>query len=215
MRRVTIGSILIWTVTVAVLAAAPTAWAGQADQVVITAPWLTQPIKVVPVDEQSSAELDLLREGSGINIAMVPELPGRFTDTRPSGDLGARYRMTWNVPGSGTVIQDVYPYAAGRPVVYTAPQQLVVRHGWFMAPAALGDILRSLGLPESAAPAGPATSDPASAVQQSRRNVAPIALAAAAVLALVAAGWVIRSRRPAVRNGEVQHTEDNAGGGRA
>jgi hypothetical protein len=178
---------------VAVLMAAPTsAWAKGPDQVTITGPSLSQPINVVPVDAASSAQLDLIRQGSGIEAAMFAELPGEFAAARPAGDLGPQYRMTWNVPGDGTVAQDLYPYAAPSPAVFTPPQRLVTRSGWFTAPAFLKDTLHSLGLPAEP-PRATAVSRHAGPFEDT--GVLVVVIAASAALGLALAAWRVRGRR--------------------
>jgi hypothetical protein len=192
-RALRICSALVLAVTVASVTAAPAAWAQQTDQVTITGPGLAAPVTVAPSDEASSAQLDLLRQGSGINAVMVRELPGRFAGSRPPARLGLCYRFAWRVPGSGEVVQDVYPYATPSPIVYTPPQELAARHGWFEAPSSLPDTMRSVGLAlETPAGAPPAASD--SPGRGTAALTIAIAVLGAAALAFAAVA-VVRRRR--------------------
>ena len=65
------------------------------------------------------------RRGTGTPLGSLVQLGGFFpqvfqqfpdstTRTRPTGDLGPRYRVAYRVPGpsgTSTIVQDVYPYA--------------------------------------------------------------------------------------------------------
>src|SRR6185503_18577283 len=109
--------------------------------------------------------------GPGTPLGSLVELGGFFPQvflqvpdptkrTRPAGDLGPRYRITYRVPGphgTSTLVQDVYPYAK-TPVTYMTPDQRFwgVNHthgGWFVAGPGLKVTLVAAGLPESP-PAG-------------------------------------------------------------
>jgi hypothetical protein len=108
----------------------------------------------------SGTDLGTLAELSGLFPAMFGQSPDPMLDAAPTptGRLGARYTITWTIPdGSGTarqIRQDVYPYAAGGPVTYTKPGQLVfdesTRGGWYKASDGLRQHLISLGLPNKA-----------------------------------------------------------------
>ena len=85
------------------------------------------------------------------------QVPDSTTRTRPTGDLGPRYRMVYRVPGPNgisTVVQDVYPYAK-TPVTYMSPNQHFwgggnrTHGGWFVAGPGLKATLVAAGLPES------------------------------------------------------------------
>ncbi|MEU7894322.1 hypothetical protein AB0B45_15870 [Nonomuraea sp. NPDC049152] len=135
----------------AFLMAAMPAWAKGVDRGIVTGPGLAGPLRIGPDDERTSASLDLIREGSGVNVALIAELPGDFRPDPPPGDLGPRYRLAWHLPEDDSeVVQDLYPYAAGAPVVHTPAQKHVVRTGWRQAPAFLKDALVGIGLPRDA-----------------------------------------------------------------
>ena len=61
----------------------------------------------------------------------------------PRGDLGPRYTLThrFEGPGGVEIVQDVYPYAEPRPVLFVAPRS------WFVAGARLRQALVEAGLP--------------------------------------------------------------------
>ncbi|MGW4475336.1 hypothetical protein ACWENQ_37195 [Nonomuraea sp. NPDC004354] len=118
------------------------------DSGVLTGPGLSVPLRISPDDERTAASLDLVREGSAVTVALVAELPGEFRPAPPPGDLGPRYRLAWHLPEDDSeVVQDLYPYAAGAPLVHTPAQRHVVRTGWHRAPAFLKDALVGVGLP--------------------------------------------------------------------
>ena len=71
--------------------------------------------------------------------------------TRPQGDLGPRYGITYKMPGpsGGSLRQDFYPYARPAPLTYMKPGQRFwggqrTQGGWFTADKSL---LQKLGLP--------------------------------------------------------------------
>jgi hypothetical protein len=79
--------------------------------------------------------------------------------SRPKGDLGPKYTITYTVPGPNNELdklrQDVYPYAPNGPVAYMAPGQKFfgteqTRGGWFQAGPELKKTLVSAGLPARA-----------------------------------------------------------------
>jgi hypothetical protein len=87
-----------------------------------------------------------------------PQVFGQEPDptrtSRPTGDLGPRYRITYKVPGpngASVLHQDLYPYAKPAPLTYMTPGQtfwgnLKTHGGWFAADTSLR---RRLGLPAS------------------------------------------------------------------
>jgi hypothetical protein len=62
---------------------------------------------------------------------------------RPQGDLGPKYTLThrFEGPRSMEIVQDVYPYAEPRPVLFIAPRS------WFVAGPGLRHALVDAGLP--------------------------------------------------------------------
>lgn len=107
---------------------------------------------------------DRLIEDTGFFDVTFGMLPSRTLPDAPTDDLGPRLQLTWTVPGpdglADLIVQDVYPYAAGGPVTYTAPGQPFFERertvgGWFRSPPRLLATLRALGLPDADA-LGPA-----------------------------------------------------------
>jgi hypothetical protein len=109
--------------------------------------------------------------------------------SRPKGDLGPKYTITYTVPTGGAspdmITQDVYPYAARGPVTYMEPgQKLFARQtggGWFQADSRLRETLVSAGLPAAA----PGASSGASSFPMDLVALLSFGLALAAATALV------------------------------
>ena len=99
-----------------------------------------------------------LAEHAGFFPAVFPQEPNVMLASRPKGDLGPKYTITYTVPGPNdevfTIRQDVYPYASPAPVTYMKPGQPVfaieTRGGWFQAGPELKQTLVSAGLPATA-----------------------------------------------------------------
>jgi hypothetical protein len=83
--------------------------------------------------------------------------PSRLPETPPPGELGPRYTITWTVPSSTKLRQDVYPYAQPSPVAYMPRGQEIwdtpVKGGWFVGGAKLEKALVRIGLPAEPPPA--------------------------------------------------------------
>ena len=117
----------------------------------------------------------------------------RLPKTQPEGDLGPRYTITWKVPSSNRLYQDVYPYAEPYPVTYMSPEQTIygskVKGGWFVGGVKLKKALALIGVPtEAPQPPPSARHEPpaqASGSGLSTRDVG--AIAAGAVILLVLA----------------------------
>jgi hypothetical protein len=148
--------------------------------------------------DEGSGPLGALSEQAGFFPAVFRQQPDPMLDSRPKGDLGPKYTITYTVPGPNNEIwmlkQDVYPYATPTPVTYMAPGQTVfetegTRGGWFQAGPELKDTLVAAGLP-SRAPTG--SSDGMSF------PTLPFSILALALVVISATAVVIRRRaRPA------------------
>jgi hypothetical protein len=132
------------------------------------------------------------------------EAPDPTTRTRPTGNLGPRYRIEYRVPGpsenGNKLMQDVYPYAQ-TPVTYMRPGQRFwgVNHthgGWFVAGPGLKVALVAAGLPESPPPPQPASSG----------GSFPWAWLGAGVLAVVVLLAIVLRRRGIARSRMVRST---------
>jgi hypothetical protein len=147
--------------------------------------------------ESGGTPLGDLTEQAGFFPAAYGQQPDPMLSTRPKGDLGPKYTISYDVPdGEGRVFkiqQDVYPYASP-PATYMEPGQEIfgmeTRGGWFQADPQLKDTLVTAGLPATA---------PSGSIDGS--SSFPTGLAGvllAALLLAVAATVVLRRRaRPA------------------
>ncbi len=116
----------------------------------------------IALDTQDFIDLELGLTDFGFFVeppigAERPSLP----ETAPTSSLGSGFTLTWTFGKEGDIVQDLYPYARGGPLVHTEPGQLwsetpraEVRGGWFRADTELVTDLQSVGLPERAQPAG-------------------------------------------------------------
>ena len=150
-------------------------------------------IRFMGYGESSGTSLGDLTQQAGFFEAAFGQAPDPMLPSRPKGNLGPRYTITYTVP-TGTEVsdrirQDLYPYAATGPVTYMQPGQRLFGEetpgGWFQADRRLKDLLVSAGLPATA-PAAP-----------SHGRSFPIELAVLAALALglaLATALVIRHR---------------------
>src|SRR5215472_3699374 len=148
-------------------------------------------------------------------------VPPQLRPPPPAASLGPRYTITYTVYGEsplpgkqfGQIRQDLYPRAAGGPVIYTPPRQpggpLPV-FGWFRASRHLPRTLAKLGVrPRPGTPAAPQTrlrpaAHAAAAQQTSSRTPAWLIASAAAIAAAALAGTALwlRHRKPStVQNG--------------
>lgn len=143
--------------SIAVGFATPAAAAGS-EAIIIEGPGLDGPREIdftSPPAEMSMGQFELAAQlGAWFNARaedVVPLLPRSPTD-----DLGPRWTVTWVAAGpeiasreDRSTRQEVYPDAAGGPLVHTPDGQGVadVSVGWYEAPNGLRDTLRSLGVP--------------------------------------------------------------------
>jgi hypothetical protein len=160
--------LLATTGALAALVASAPAVAKGPSTASLTGPGLDHAIPVKGEGEAGpGTPLGSLVELGGFFPQMFVRAPDPTTRTRPSGDLGPRYRVAYRVPGPNgisTVVQDVYPYAK-TPVTYMSPGQRFwgINHaygGWFVAGPGLKAALVAAGLPESPPPAASGGSFP-------------------------------------------------------
>jgi hypothetical protein len=151
-------------------------------------------------DMSPSSPLMKLAEQAGFFPAVFRQEPGRMRRSRPRGELGPEYTITYTVPGPSNeawkVQQNVYPYATPAPVTYMRPGQDVfaivggTRGGWFQADSRLKETFVAAGLPATA----PAVSSESSSSFQ----IGLVSLLAVALLLATATAVVLRRRaRPA------------------
>jgi hypothetical protein len=129
--------------------------------------------------------------------------PSRLPQAPPQGELGPRYTITWKVPSSNKLYQDVYPYAKPYPVTYMPSGQKIygtpVKGGWFAGGAKLKKALVRVGVPAQApqppASVGHQPAAHASGSGLSTRDVAAI-VAGAVILGLALLFAIRMIRKP-------------------
>jgi hypothetical protein len=106
--------------------------------------------------ESGGTALGDLTQQAGFFAATFGQEPDPMLASRPEGNLGPKYTITYTVPGPNNELdklrQDVYPYAPGGPVTYMEPGQGFfgterTRGGWYQGTDALKQTLVSAGLP--------------------------------------------------------------------
>ncbi|MDQ5821372.1 MAG: hypothetical protein M3540_08030, partial [Actinomycetota bacterium] len=108
--------------------------------------------------ESPGSPLGDLGQYAGFFPAVFGQSPDPMLARAPTGDLGPRYRIVWDVPGPegmSTIRQDVYPYAKPTPVTFMKSGQVFwdgqrTRGGWYVGGADLHSSLVAAGLPENA-----------------------------------------------------------------
>jgi hypothetical protein len=151
--------------------------------------------------ENGGTPLGDLTQLGGFFALTFGQEPDPTLASRPAGDLGPRYTVTYTVPGPNNELdqlkQDIYPYAPDGPVTYMKPGQKFfgteeTRGGWFKAAPVLKDTLVAAGLPKLS-PGGSSSDDSSflSAELLSAMAGAALLLAAATVV------FLRRRERPA------------------
>ena len=136
-----------------------------------------------------STPLGALTVGGGFFPQAFGQQPDPTRASRPQGDLGPRYSISYKMPGADAILrQDFYPYAESGPLTHMAAGQTFwggqrTHGGWFAADRSLP---RKLGLP-----ARPPTSRSSGAHLLRSSGVG-----GGAVLLGVTIGVVIFRRRP-------------------
>src|ERR1043165_2351528 len=94
----------------------------------------------------------LIRGAAGCSQAAWGTSP--LPQPPPAGRLGPRYEITWTVPSSSALHQDLYPYATPSPVTYMPRGQRIygrpVQGGWFTGSPRLQRVLVAVGMPARA-----------------------------------------------------------------
>ena len=129
--------------------------------------------------------------------------PSHLPKTPSHGDLGPRYTITWTVPSSSKLHQDVYPYAKPYPVTYMPSGQKIwgtpVRGGWFVGGVKLSKALERVGVPAEAPQPPPSASHeppPQGPASELRARDIGVIVAGAVILALALLFGVRAIRRP-------------------
>ena len=129
----------------------------------IEGPGLDKPIRLSGDAESNNATASpfyrFVQEVGFFPAVFCCQQPNPMLPTRPKGVLGPKYTIVYAVPGPENktyrVMQDLYPYASGGPLVHTAPGQRIfgtmqTSGGWFRAQPTLNERLISRGLPAKA-----------------------------------------------------------------
>jgi hypothetical protein len=240
-RFIALTSLAAGAAIAVTVALAGPALAKGATQASITGPGLARPVTVSVVagsealPEQGDALSGLADQtglfavlfGASIGDVSTPDQPSRLRTPPAAATLGAKYTVTYTVPGIAPapgqardqVRQYLYPRAAGGPVIYTLPGQQgfgrpLQATGWLRGTPQLTATLTRLGIPAGAplpsalssaasVPATPAPAAPAlAAAPKPDDTTAPAWLIAtiASAAAIVIAGtavWLRRRPRPA------------------
>ncbi len=121
----------------------------------ITGPGVERALVVSGDGEVPGTMLGTLASASGFFPQMFGQSPDPTLASRPSGTLGARYKVVYVVPGpnngSSRVVQHVYPYAKPVVLTYMKPGQRFweveqAHGGWYRASPALKKMLVRAGL---------------------------------------------------------------------
>ena len=209
----------------AALSLATPALAKGPSQASITGPGLVRPIVVSGEGEPGQQGVLAMLAGQtglftalfGADITGIPQTPTSLRPPPPKATLGPRYTVSYTVPGVtpqpgeqfGRIVQDLYPDAAGGPVIYTPPgqggfgQSLQVT-GWLRARPQLTRTLAQLGVPlRPVTPASPRTRPIAAHPAVAHKTGSPalawlIPAAVAIAAAALAAAALRRHRKPAI-----------------
>lgn len=194
----TVKRFVLVSAAVALLGAAlvtSSALAKGASEAKIMGPGLGSGITLPGEGQVGGEQLMQLAETAGFFPAVFVTSPNPMLSERPHGELGARYTITYTMPGPSSAVdelrQDLYPYAKPSPVTYVEPGQRFFGTeetvgGWYVASMALKDELVAAGLPETPPLNGGGSKVPWTVV----------GAVAAALAALVLVGVaVLRSRR--------------------
>lgn len=227
-RLIAITALAAGMSVAAAISLATPALAKGPSQASITGPGLVHAIVVSGAGEPGqqgtlavlAGQTGLFTALFGADASTLPQTPTPLRTPPTAGALGPRYTVIYTVPGVtpqpgeqfGRIRQDLYPGAAGGPVVYTPPgqdgfsQPLQVT-GWLRASPLLSRTLGQLGVrlrpgTPASAQARPPAARPAAAHQPGSRTLAWLIVAIAAGVAIAApalAGTALRRhRKPAI-----------------
>ena len=144
---------------------------GWSDRVSIRGPELTGRVPIDHLSADHSAAVRFFGESGMAQSLLYGGLTPCRDSARPAGELGPRYTVTWSMGPDQWGLQDVYPYAAGGPVIHDRGFAFEpdAPGGWFRADHRLLAVWAAVGLPTRAqaagagAPAGPGAVAPESA----------------------------------------------------
>ncbi len=217
LRRLIAVTTVATGIGIAAVTLATPAFAKGPTQARITGPGLIHPIVLSGAGEPGQpGRLAALAEQTNFFTALFGAggtlpAPIRLRTPPPKASLGPRYTVIYTVPGVtpqpgeqfGRIRQDLYPRAAGGPIIYTRPgqrgfgQPLLVT-GWLRGSRQLIRTLAELGVPRTRPPAA---AQPAPSHQAGPRTLAWLIASAAAIAAAALGGGALwlRRRQPAAR----------------
>jgi len=237
LRRLIVTGLAAGMSIAAAITLATPAQAKGPSQARITGPGLARAIVVSGAGEPGqqgtlavlAGQTGLFTVLFGADASVPSQTPTRLRSQPPKAPLGPRYTVIYTVPGVtpqpgeqfGRIHQDLYPGAAGGPIIYTPPgqdgfgQPLQVT-GWLRASPQLTRTLAQLGVPSrSGTRSAPQTRPPAAARPVAAHQAGSPALAwliasaaAIAAAALAGTGLLLRHRKPAA----VQDSEPRTSG---
>jgi hypothetical protein len=192
---------LLLVAAIAALIVPAAAQAKGPDQARISGPGLDKTIVLSGMGEDGTGPLGELTMNAGFFQTMFGQTPDTRLAHRPSGNLGARYKVVYRVPGpngNSFVRQDLYPYANGGAVTYMRPGQHFwgtqrTVGGWYRATTTVKPALVHAGLPRT--PSLPSGGGGGSSHGWLIAGIA-LAVLAAAALALTRVPSVRRRLRP-------------------
>jgi hypothetical protein len=127
------------------------------SQAQISGPGLSSVLTITGNGEGDTAtDLGVLVTETGFFAEVFGQYPSQLIRTKPA-NLGPRYTVVYTVPGpeTSTLMQELYPYAAGGPLSYLPPHQRFwgtqeTLGGWYRGSGALEQMLVKAGLPQTA-----------------------------------------------------------------
>ena len=174
----------------------------------------------VPIDHLSadrSSAVEFFNESGMAQSVLYDGTPPCRESAPPAGELGPHYTVTCSMESDQWGVQEVYPYAAGGPVIHDreAAFDRDAPGGWFRADRRLLTVWTRLGMPtqaqaiaDSARAAGPAAAAADSAAVAATRTAGTtdgkpgawlLALGGAAVLVIGGAVLLATSGRSGIR----------------
>jgi hypothetical protein len=152
--------VILLAAAAAALALPSVAAAKGPSKASITGPGLSSPASIGGDGEgDTTTDLGLLVNETGFFPQTFGQSPDPLLRSKPNTKLGARYTVAYTVPGpsTDTLLQDLYPYAAGGAVSYMKPGQKIwsqtTHGGWYRAgvfSSELKAMLVRAGLPKTA-----------------------------------------------------------------
>jgi hypothetical protein len=203
--------VLVTLAAVALLVLPATAQAKGASKATLGGGGLPGPVTIGGNGESGSGDLlARLAEQTGAYAAMYEDGGQQLDAARPSGDLGARYLVTYTIPspagGEDAVRQELYPFAVAGPVSFTAAGQhfmdnMQTKGGWYHTPASLTETLAALGVRKQGNSAAaneaaiPAAAPPVTPADSSDGSFIPLLLGAGLVALLLGGVGLLFFRR--------------------